>query len=660
MRNYFKKNIAVFILAQFSIITLSSYVYIKEFNYHPIIILFDMAFIASIFIILILIIGLVKRLQNFFQSSASNILAISNFLVIVLTITVFSLSFLSNIAWGDTFKANLIFTLFKYNIDQFNPLNNNYLNASLSKYSFIILLFLLPIFVIYSVYNFIFSYYSNVNYGMIKEKYENHKLFRKFLYISIICIIPLSAIGIFNDNQRRLVGDPFIGFFDLIPLSNYTSFDNEKIEAAIKDREISVQYNQKSQFKEKNIILIISDALRADHMNVYGYDRQTTPFLSSLLNGNKLIKIKNAFSMCSETFCGVATTLASKNLNLISTENFKVHDLLHNVGYKINFYLSGEHRNWSYLWDFYGKNIDNLYDHVILNSKDMHDDRIILNQLSKIANATNDMNFFYIHLMSTHGLGVKLPEFEIYKPVITEKLRNVAFWSKLHQFFPNAYKENRISQIEIDAMTNLYDNSIYQVDHFIENIFSILDQKGYLKNSLVFIIGDHGEGLGEHGHFGHSFHLHQEDIGIPMLIYDNDLSFIKNIEFASQLDIAPTMIDRLGLKIPESWQGNSLHQETNNRFTIHQTRRGLSPCFAFVMRKDHRIIKFMKCGDSTITDKNLSEFFSEEELYDLSNDPHEKNNLIEKEKFPELELFREEYNKRMRLIQLGCLRDRCK
>ena len=58
---------------------------------------------------------------------------------------------------------------------------------------------------------------------------------------------------------------------------------------------------------------------------------------------------------------------------------------------------------------------------------------------------------------------------------------------------------------------------------YVEAIFAALDQKGYLPNSLIVILADHGEGLGERGKasYGHVSSLYQEFIRIPLLIYDD-------------------------------------------------------------------------------------------------------------------------------------------
>ena len=130
-------------------------------------------------------------------------------------------------------------------------------------------------------------------------------------------------------------------------------------------------------------------------MGVYGYERPTTPFLSGLFSSKLLHRVEMALSTCSETYCSVASTLASRPFHEISPINFKLHSLLRDVGYRVNFFLSGDHRSWSYLNDFYGSDVDAVYDFLTLRPRDMHDDRNLIAALEDVPASTGAPNFFY-------------------------------------------------------------------------------------------------------------------------------------------------------------------------------------------------------------------------------------------------------------------------
>ena len=207
--------------------------------------------------------------------------------------------------------------------------------------------------------------------------------------------------------------------------------------------------------------------------------------------------------------------------------------------------------------------------------------------------------------MSTHFLGVRNGIYNRYTPSSI----NADYMNLLKGVYGN------------DVLVNRYDNGMLEADDVMRKIFTGLERKGYLSDSIVFIIGDHGEGLGEHKHFGHDKFVYQEDIGIPMLIYDSDDHRYANLEFASQLDVAPTILDRLGLDIPSSWEGKSLLKQATTSYSYHQTRGG-PYIYAVLYREGKNIYKYIRWERDRDTGK------VREELYELNSDPAELCDLL--------------------------------
>jgi len=79
-------------------------------------------------------------------------------------------------------------------------------------------------------------------------------------------------------------------------------------------------------------------------MQVYGYQRPTTPFLSELVQNGRMKKVDAAFSTCSESFCGIRSTLAGREFRDISARTFQLQDVLrdqHLVGAPVVYRLEG-------------------------------------------------------------------------------------------------------------------------------------------------------------------------------------------------------------------------------------------------------------------------------------------------------------------------------
>jgi glucan phosphoethanolaminetransferase (alkaline phosphatase superfamily) len=334
----------------------------------------------------------------------------------------------------------------------------------------------------------------------------------------------------------------------------------------------------------RNVIVIFSDALRADHMGIYGYARPTTPFLSRLDSAGRVRKVKLAMATCPFTACGVISTLASRDSAVLELGSLKIQDVLHDRGYRTWFIDSSDHTVWYALRLHYGDNVDYFFDGWSTKRYSLKDDRLVLEGLSGVPAYTGTPGFFSLFLTSTHLVGTKLPEFRRWTPA---------------------------------TGMNAYDNGILQADNSISKIFDTLDTKGYLAGSLVVILGDHGDAFGEHGIIGHTLSVYQETLHVPMLIIDPDTSVhYANLEYATQSDVAPTILERLGLPKPREWQVVS---SPPKQFSTHWTDRA-RPRHAVVYREQGRIWKYMymrRWGQLV------------EELYELGADPNETSNLIE-------------------------------
>ena len=107
-----------------------------------------------------------------------------------------------------------------------------------------------------------------------------------------------------------------------------------------------------------------------------------------------------ALSTCSESYCGIASTFASRPFHEVSEKSVKLHSVLKNLGYRIDFFISGDHRSWKYLRKFYGNNVDQFDDYVANSHYAVDDDRKILEDLERVAAFSGQPSFFYIFLMS--------------------------------------------------------------------------------------------------------------------------------------------------------------------------------------------------------------------------------------------------------------------
>jgi len=334
----------------------------------------------------------------------------------------------------------------------------------------------------------------------------------------------------------------------------------------------------------QNLVLIIIDAMRGNYI----YDpKYPPPFITKLISEHKLQTEDLVYSTCSYSLCGIMGIVASKNVVELNPENVKIQEILKKSGYETYSIMSG-FPDWYGMKDIYEKTYDTYIDSDI-NKHETHLDDLITDTLPTF-NLQNTQPFFlYLRLMSTHEYGRQKPQFM------------------------------EISRYE-------YANRVLQADDYVRQIFETLDKKGVLKNSTIIITGDHGHSQGEKHEYGHNMSLYHNQLHIPIMIYDESMHYPK-LKFASSLDIAPTLLDRAGIDIPEYLNGISILRNNNQDRMLFHSKAGAQHqtdrMRAVTYLHGDKVYKYIYTGA-----KRFSISPKKEELYEITTDPEENHNLI--------------------------------
>ena len=373
-----------------------------------------------------------------------------------------------------------------------------------------------------------------------------------------------------------------------------------------KERQETTNYKTKEAIIPINIIFIIGDALRADHMSLYGYYRNTTPKLNKLLKQNETLALQNSRSICSESACGLMAIASSRFAQNFPSEPLTLYEVLRRHKYDIYFKLSGDHTNFYGLKETYGKT-SNYFDGTMQNERYINDDLTILENLKEISQFDNKKPvLFQFHLMSTHGLGLRHKMENEFQPT-----KNYYAWPLVNG--------SRISpsSADIEKAINYYDNGVLQFDSIASEILNILESKGYLSQSLIVITGDHGEMLGEEGMFGHQHSVRENSLKIPLIFQRRGYSGkpLENWGISSQVDIAPTVLQEALIPKPKTWEGQALQTKPQPRLVYFQ--QSSQSGFYYTPRAP-RVLKYW------IDKKNNTEY-----AYNTEIDPKETTNVIE-------------------------------
>lgn len=414
------------------------------------------------------------------------------------------------------------------------------------------------------------------------------------------------------------------------------------------NRENSLTYEEvKSNAKEDiNVILIVIDALRADHLGCYGYEKQTSPNIDAF--AKEAVLFKNCYVQASWTKPSVASILTSLyptthgatfDASKLPGEVTTLAEILHAAGYITYGYVSNPHlkrlfnfEQGFYFYDDYLMKKDKLYYFVLgripifnkfirgivrgitgkeLNYHDYDNIKVANKRILPWLERYKAENFFmYIHYMDPH---------DPYSPP--------RFYSDM---FP--YTKGDMNSKDISS----YDGEIRFLDDNIKELFGMLKSSENYDKTLIIITADHGEAFGEHGDFLHGHTIYQELLRVPLIIkYPRHI--LKGVVIEKQvrsIDIMPTVLDVLKITYDAQLEGLSL-------LPLSKQDGQISFCEDIFINNNHRNNTSVLQG--IIKDNEWKYIYTEksklrdvralgnEEIYNLINDPNELNNLVERE-----------------------------
>ena len=117
------------------------------------------------------------------------------------------------------------------------------------------------------------------------------------------------------------------------------------------------------------------------------------------------------------------------------------------------------------------------------------------------------------------------------------------------------------SDAKVEASLNAaYDSGVANVDQLLGQVVQALDDVGKRENTIIVVMGDHGEALGEQGHIGHSNTLQDAVVRVPLVWSDPAMqkTDIENNADVSTVDLLPTLLERVGAVVPAGLDGRDI------------------------------------------------------------------------------------------------------
>lgn len=305
-----------------------------------------------------------------------------------------------------------------------------------------------------------------------------------------------------------------------------------------------------------NVVLIIIDTLRADHLSCYGYHRETFPYIDSLAASG--IMWTRAQAQCSWTLPSIAsifTGLSQRSHGACKSREDKcnysldpdfptIPSLLNDVGYN-----TAAFHNVLLIDANHG--FDKGFDHFVCGDR-LADETIdmAIEWIDEVSDS--DRPFFtVIHLFDVHDPYDPPSPFD--RTFTPEGTMNMTYWT--------VTSENMIVHPEeLDHLMGLYDAEILFTDQELERLFARIRERDFSNGTLIILTADHGEEFLEHDGFGHGLTLYQELTHIPMIIsgFGIPSGVVDSVASVGQFDILPTIMCYLDLPLPEYVDGTDI------------------------------------------------------------------------------------------------------
>ena len=185
-------------------------------------------------------------------------------------------------------------------------------------------------------------------------------------------------------------------------------------------------------------------------------------------------------------------------------------------------------------------------------------------------------------------------------------------------------------------LEDLYDGEVAYFDHHSGRLFDWMESAGRMKDTMIVIMTDHGESLGERGIYRHSTQLYNEQVRTPLIIYVPNLEPRRIPDYVTTVDLGPTILNTVGLEHPKECAGVSLMPLMKGEPFTHPPVYG-EQSFDYISRfvrpeqtvhkESKKYMVITQEGYKLIFNRNANSF----ELFNLKEDPREERNLYELE-----------------------------
>lgn len=409
-----------------------------------------------------------------------------------------------------------------------------------------------------------------------------------------------------------------------------------------------------------NVLIYMIDTLRADHSSLYGYKRDTTPFLKKL--GAAGVVFDDCQAQATWTKPSIASLFTSlysythgifNDYDTIPKGASTLAEQLRSAGYVTSNItaspwagrVTGLQRGFDYVMEF------PVVQRHRTDAADRGTDSAALDKVifPWLDRHRDEPFFLYAHSTDPHAPYRPPAGFE-------EKFANPSETPEFNRDYANLRDKGQYgggtvvsregckkSGIDPDTFikraVDRYDGEILHNDANLESLVTKLKQLGVLDNTLIIVVSDHGEEFWDHGWTAHGHSLYQELAHSVFLMWNPKLLGVpRHVADPVQLiDVMPTVLDLLSLKSPEVIEGQSLTPLIRGS-AFHRRNPVMTSRFAHPNAKPNGLVPENRINTFALIEANWKLIYREKgkeaglsrvELYDRRTDRTETKNVAD-------------------------------